>query len=108
MDGNAPPFSDVSHHGVTRHRLAALGVADHEAVDAVNFDSASKADPVNDPTEAGRLGRPKLLGRLLREHRLNDLSGRRVAPSQDLIHGVHRADGQARGRTLEHVGGRHV
>jgi hypothetical protein len=39
MNRDASPLRDVADHGVAGHRLAALGVADHQPVHALNADA---------------------------------------------------------------------
>src|SRR5690349_9034398 len=63
MDRDAPTLGDVAHDGVAGYGLAALRVADHQAVDALNLDAATETQPLDDASEGRGLGRLQLVGR---------------------------------------------
>ena len=90
MDRDAAALGDVADHRVARHRLAALGVAHHQPVHALDLDAATQPDPVDHPAEDRGLGLLELVGGQIGIERPDDLPDRDVAPAD--------RDLEARGR----------
>src|SRR5689334_23003542 len=79
VNGDTPSLGDVSHHGISRDRLAALGVPDHQTVDALDLDPPAQPNPVDDPTENRGLGLLHLVGGNIRVQRADDLADGNVS-----------------------------
>src|SRR5690242_4942413 len=47
VDGDAPPLSHVTHHGIAWNGLAALCVPHHQPFDAVNLDATPEPEPLD-------------------------------------------------------------
>src|SRR5690349_5682551 len=85
VNGDAPSLGDVPHHGISRNRLAALRIPDHQTVDALNLDPPAQPNPVDDPTENRGLGLLHLVGGNIRVQRADDLADGNVsAANSDL------------------------
>src|SRR5690242_15872641 len=79
VNGDTPSLGDVSHHGISRHRLAALRVPYHRTVDALNLDAPAQPNPVDDPTESRGLGLLHLVGGNIPVQRADDLADGNVS-----------------------------
>ena len=74
------PLGDVPHHRIARHRLAALGVADQQAIHSLDLDAPAQPDPVEHPAEHGGLGLGQLVVGEVRIEGADDLADGQVAP----------------------------
>src|SRR6266478_5237092 len=86
VDRDATALGDVADDGVAGDRLAALGVTDHQALDAVNLDAAAEAETFDDAPERRRLRGVLFVGRYVGIQRVDHLADLHVPATDGGLH----------------------
>ena len=94
VDRDAPALRHVADHRIARHRLAALGVAHHQPVDALDLDAPAQPDPVDDAAEDRRLGLLDLVAGEVGIERADHLADGDVAPAHRDLEAPAVGEGQ--------------
>ena len=101
MNRDAAALCDIAHHQIPRHRLAALRVAYHEPVHALDLDPAPEAEPLDHAAEGGRLGRLQVVGRKVRVQSAHHRPERDVTATQRGLQLLGGPDRQIGGRARQ-------
>ena len=103
MDRDAPTLRHVAHDRIAGHRLAALRVADHQSVDALDLDAAAEPDSIDDAAEDGRLGLLDLVAGEVGIERADHLPDGDVAPAHRDLESPAVGERERHGRAREPV-----